>query len=218
MESKVYNQSGKEVGEVTLPEEIFGVPWNGDVVHQVYTSMMLNRRQPIAHAKTRGEVSGGGKKPWKQKGTGRARHGSTRSPLWVGGGVTHGPRNDKIFSRKVNKQMKRKALAMILSKKYKEGEVLFIDSLTLPTPKTKEAKRVLENLSSIKGFERLAGKKQNAAYITLPQKTVELKRGFSNFSNITLDEFRNLNPVNALQYTYLIVSNLEAILKSVRTK
>ena len=118
MNAKVYNQSGKEAGEIKLPEAVFGLPWNVSaerLVHQVTVSMMGNQRIPIAHTKTRGEVSGSGIKPWRQKGTGRARHGSRRSPIWVGGGVSGGPRNDKNFSRKINKKMKTKALFTVLS-------------------------------------------------------------------------------------------------------
>ena len=102
MESVVYNQEGKSVGKVTLPEALFGLAWNSDMVHQVVTSMMMDKRNAVAHTKNRGEVSGGGKKPWQQKGTGRARHGSTRSPIWVGGGITHGPRKDKNYSNSMN--------------------------------------------------------------------------------------------------------------------
>ncbi len=153
MEAKIYNQTGKESGTIKLPESVFGVPWNADLVHQVIVSMRSNDREAIAHTKTRGEVAGGGKKPWKQKGTGRARHGSIRSPLWVGGGVAHGPRNDKNFSRKINKKMKAKALFTLLSQKMRDGEVVFIDSLKFDAPKAKDAKAVLSSLSSIKGFE-----------------------------------------------------------------
>src|SRR3989344_3523977 len=104
MDAKIYNSKGEQSGKISLPETIFGVAWNADLVHQVITSMMSNAREPIAHTKTRGEVRGGGKKPWQQKGLGRARHGSIRSPIWVGGGITHGPRNDENFSRKINKK------------------------------------------------------------------------------------------------------------------
>src|SRR5271168_1781178 len=135
METTIYNQEGKTAGEITLPKEIFGLPWNADLVHQVIHSMLSTRRTPVAHTKTRGEVRGGGKKPWQQKGTGRARHGSTRSPLWVGGGVTHGPRKDKNYDRKVNRKMKAKALYTLLSKKLRDGEILFMDKISFKEPK-----------------------------------------------------------------------------------
>ena len=110
MEQKVYNQKGEEAGKIKLPESIFGVPWNADLVHQVVVAMTSSMRHSIANTKTRGEVSGGGKKPWQQKGTGRARHGSTRSPIWVGGGIAHGPRKEKNYDRKINKKARAKAL------------------------------------------------------------------------------------------------------------
>src|SRR3954468_2503145 len=129
MKSDIYNIQGKKAGTIELPESVFGVAWNDSLMHQVVTSMNSNSRTNVAHTKTRGEVRGGGKKPWKQKGTGRARHGSTRSPIWVGGGVAHGPRNDQNFSRKINKKVRAKALLTVLSRKYKDGEILFVDSL-----------------------------------------------------------------------------------------
>ena len=98
-----YNQKGEKVGQTLLPREIFGVEINPDLVHQVVVSQMANRRKVIAHTKTRGEVRGGGKKPWRQKGTGRARHGSIRSPIWKGGGVVFGPRKEKIFKKEIPK-------------------------------------------------------------------------------------------------------------------
>src|ERR1700722_14092071 len=112
METSIYNAQGKKTGALTLPDEIFAVAWNDALMHQVVTSMMDNARTPVAHVKDRGAVRGGGKKPWSQKGTGRARHGSIRSPIWKGGGVTHGPIKDKNYSRAIPKKMRAKALFM----------------------------------------------------------------------------------------------------------
>ena len=168
---------------------------------------MSNKRVNLAHTKTRSEVSGGGKKPWKQKGLGRARHGSTRSPIWVKGGVAHGPRNDKNYDRKVNKKMKAKALFTILSRKLRENELFFIDNLTISEPKTKSALVALKNLSKIKGGEQILNKKNNSSYIAVMKKDINLDRGFNNFANIKLDEFRNINPLDVLNYKYLIIDN-----------
>jgi len=117
MEAIVYNQKGEKLNAVNLPESVFGLKMNPDLVYQVAVTQAANRRRITAHTKDRGEVSGGGKKPWRQKGTGRSRHGSNRSPIWRHGGVVFGPRNDKVYGGKINKKMRRKALAMVLSAK-----------------------------------------------------------------------------------------------------
>jgi large subunit ribosomal protein L4 len=207
MEAKIYDIKGKEAGKLTLSETVFGLPWNADLVHQVVTSMETSARTPVAHTKNRGEVSGGGKKPWQQKGTGRARHGSIRSPLWVGGGVTHGPRNDKNFFRKVNKKMKAKALYTILSAKFKNNEVLFVDDMTLKAPKTADAKAMLVSLSKVKGFEGLSAKRKNAAYIALSGKSPSTEKSFRNMGNLIVDEIRNVSPLDLLKYKYVVISN-----------
>lgn len=207
METNVYNRKGESAGKVTLPKDVFECGWNADLVHQVVTSMMSSARSAIAHTKTRGEVRGGGKKPWQQKGTGRARHGSSRSPIWVGGGVTHGPRNDKNFDRKINRKMKAKALYTILSKKLKDNEIIFVDSLDFKEPKTKEAAVVMKALGGIKGFERLGTKKTNTAFIALSSKDKTVEKSFNNFSNIEVGEMRNLNPLQALNYKYLVIAD-----------
>lgn len=207
MKSKIYNQSGKEAGTIDLPERVFGVPWNGDLVHQVAVSQQANRRKPVAHAKDRSEVSGGGRKPWRQKGTGRARHGSIRSPLWRGGGATFGPRNDKNYAKKINKKMRAKALYTVLSRKLKDNEILFVDTLSFDAPKAAQAKEVLVSLSSVPHFEQLKTKRKNAACIALPTKNEALKKSFRNFGNITVDEVRNLNPVDVLTCKYLIIAD-----------
>src|SRR3990167_5955176 len=117
MKISIYNQAGEKTSTMNLPKEIFEIKFNADLVHQIAVSLSANKRQISAHSKTRSEVRGGGKKPWRQKGTGRARHGSIRSPLWKGGGVTFGPRKDKVYEKDVPKKMRRKALLMVLSEK-----------------------------------------------------------------------------------------------------
>ncbi|MBC7836334.1 50S ribosomal protein L4 [Acetobacteraceae bacterium] len=203
MEASVYNMQGKEAGKITLPESLFGLSWNADLVHQVVTSMQANERNPIAHTKDRGEVRGGGKKPWAQKGTGRARHGSSRSPIWKGGGITHGPRNDKIYARKINRQMKQKALLVVLSRKYKDGEIIFVDSLEMKAPKAKDAKVMLSALGGV--FSGM-NKKSNAALLALPRADMPTSKSFRNFGNITVDEARNLNALSILKAKYLVIA------------
>lgn len=206
MEATVYNQKGGEAGKIKLPENIFGLPWNESLVHQVATSMAANERTPIAHTKNRGEVAGTGMKPWRQKGTGRARHGSRRSPIWVGGGITHGPRNDKDYSRKINKKMKTKALFTVISSKFKDGEVVFLDDISLRTPKTKDAKNIISALSKIKEISSLARRK-NAAFIALQGKDEAVSKSFNNFGNLEVGQIKDLNVLDILQYKYLIVAN-----------
>ena len=211
METVVYSLEGKKTGTINLPENVFGVRWNADLVKQVADSLLSTKRKNVAHTKDRSEVRGGGRKPWRQKGTGRARHGSIGSPIWVGGGVTGGPRNDKNFERKVSKKMRAKALYTILSRKWREGEVLLIDSVTLAEPKTKVAIQALHSLSNIKGFENLFSKKNNAAVIALSGKRKEIERAFSNLGNVEVIEARNLNPLILLEYKYLVIENPELL-------
>lgn len=217
MEAKVYNQTGKEVSSVKLPENIFGLSWNEDLVSQVANSMMANQRTPIAHTKNRGEVAGSGIKPWRQKGTGRARHGARRSPIWVGGGITHGPRNDKDYSKKLNKKMKNKALFTVLSKKFKDGEVVFLDSLSFKAPKTKEAKSVLTSLSKIKEIASITRRK-NAAFITLGAKDENVFKSFSNFGNLEVGQMKDLNALDLLQYRYLVITDPEKSITSLAAR
>ena len=209
MEANVYNQEGKKVGTVKLPETVFSEKWNPDLVHQVVVSMESNKRRSTASVKDRSEVRGGGKKPWKQKGTGRARHGSRRSPIWVGGGVTHGPSNEKNYHKKINKKMRARALMSVLSKKFSDNEVIFVDSLSFSEPKTGDAKKVLSALSSVGGFERLSTKRKNAALLSLFESSGNTHKSFRNFSNLEIREASSLNPVSILSSTYLIIENPE---------
>jgi large subunit ribosomal protein L4 len=206
METHVYNQKGKSVGTFALPEAIFGLPWNGDLVHQVVSAMQANARTPVAHTKDRSDVRGGGRKPWKQKGTGRARHGSTRSPIWRGGGVTHGPINDKDYSQKINKKMRAKALYTVLSEKVRRGQIIFLEELTMKNVKTKDAVMVLTDLSKLAGFERIVGGKKQNTYLTVPAKTDIIKKSFANIPTVEVDEIRNINPNDLMSHRYIIMS------------
>ena len=143
----IYNQSGQEVDTMEISPDIFDVvikPW---LIQESIVAQQSAKRTPVAHTKDRGEVRGGGKKPWKQKGTGRARHGSIRSPLWRGGGVGFGPRNSRNFLKKVNKKIKRQALLMALTEKAKSQSLKVIDTLALPQIKTKLILELLHNFS-----------------------------------------------------------------------
>ena len=207
LSAAIYNQKGKEVGEVKLPGNVFGLSWNADLVHQVVYSMLADRRVIYAHTKGRGDVRGGGKKPWKQKGTGRARHGSTRSPIWVGGGIAHGPNGLKNYSKKINKKMKIKALYTLLSKKFKDGEVIFIDKLDIAKPKTSDAVEILKSMSSIKACPDILSKRKNSALIETSTKNFAVEKSFANIGNVTVDELRNINPVDLVNMKYLVIEN-----------
>ena len=180
------------------------------MVHQVVTGMQSNARTGLAHTLMRGEISGTGKKPWRQKGTGQARHGSRRSPIWVGGGVSHGPRSDKNYDKKINRKMKTKALFTALSQKLRDGKVLFVDSVDLSAIKTKDAMTALKNLASVEGFKTINTKKDNNLFLVVPKKSATTAKSFRNIAHVTLEEVRNLNPVDILNYRYLVISSPEA--------
>jgi len=207
MESKLYNQKAEEAGKIDLPESVFNLPWNSDLVHQVVVAMTANRRTPLAHTKTRGEVSGGGKKPWRQKGLGKARHGSIRSPIWVGGGVAHGPRKDKDYSVKINAKAKKKAFFTVLSQKLRDNEILFLDKMDFSKPKTKEAIEIIDSLSKIGGFEKIKNKKKNKAILALEKKEPNVSKSFRNIPGMEIYQARNLNILDILNFKYLLIAN-----------
>jgi large subunit ribosomal protein L4 len=218
MEAKVYNKQGKEAGTIKLPESIFGLSWNADLVHQVATSMQSNLRTPIAHTKDRSEVSGTGKKPWRQKGTGRARHGSRRSPIWRTGGVTFGPRNEKSYKKKINKKMKAKALQVLLAEKFRNGQVLFVDDLAPKEIKTKEAANTMQALASVKGFEWLTGGKKPVAYVAFAENNEVAKKSFNNLPQAHIGEVANLNVLDLLNHKFLVIENPEKSLEFINVK
>lgn len=200
MKVKVYNQTGKETGTIELPDAVFGVKWNADLVHQVAMAQWSNERKNVAHSKDRAQVRGGGRKPWRQKGTGRARHGSIRSPIWKGGGVTHGPRKEEDFSRKINKKMARAALYTVLSSKVRDNEILIVDNLSFPEAKTKHAAEMFKAFA--REFSRIV--KGNGVLVALPEKNATAKQVIKNLPYAGIEEARNLNAREVLQYKYVL--------------
>ena len=209
MKVDIYTTKGKKSGGADVSDAVFNANKNDSLVHQVVVSMQSNKRNTIAHTKDRSDVRGGGKKPWKQKGTGRARVGSSRSPIWRGGGVTFGPTNERNFNKKINSKMRAHALYVTLSEKVRASQVLFIDKLDIETPKTAAAKVIVEALSGVKGFESLSAK-HNAAMVYVIEKNDAVSKSFANFSNIDVKEVRNANPVDILTHKNVIIVDAEA--------
>jgi large subunit ribosomal protein L4 len=195
MKSAIYNQSGKKLEEsINLPKEIFDVKMNSDLVHQVAVAQMANRRRIIAKTKNRSEVSGGGRKPWRQKGTGRARHGSIRSPIWRHGGVTFGPQTDVVFKKDISKKMRRKALFMVLTSKAKKERLIILDNLKIESPKTKLMVDILEKLPA-----------KGSRLVILPKKDEVIIKATRNISKTKSELAQNLNVLDLLSFNYLIL-------------
>ncbi len=214
MEAKIYNQKGSEAGIIDLPAKVFAAKWRSDLVHQVVEGMRSNKRAGTADTRNRGEVRGGGRKPWKQKGTGRARHGSSRSPIWVGGGVTHGPLAEKNYKRKVSKKMRAQALFSVLSKKLKDNEILFVDSLSLPEIKTKKAIEIMKNLAKAGKFKSLTISKSKKPKVltALSGRNEKAEKSFRNIPTLEIVFLKNLNPMDILNHQYLLIENpVEAV-------
>lgn len=193
---KVYNINGQVVGEQELQASFWHTKEKMGVIHQIITSMEANKRQPLAHTKTRGEVRGGGRKPWKQKGTGRARHGSIRSPIWVGGGVAFGPRKERDYSKKINQKMKRAVLQMLLANKANNDRLVVLDALALVAPKTKMVKEILNKLPSAKKKTFLVLEKSNKA----------VNRSVANLDYVWSADVGNVNPLDLIRHTYLLTT------------
>ena len=184
------------MSEIELNEAVFGLPWNADLVHQAVRVAFANRRPVLASTKTRAEVRGGGRKPWRQKGTGRARHGSIRSPIWRGGGVTFGPTSERNFKLKINKKMARKAFLTALSAKARDNEILILEDLKIKTAKTKEMASIIKNFPKIKsGLLIMSGAHEN------------VKRAAKNLPNLEIININNLNIFHVLKYQYLILTH-----------
>lgn len=218
MKSSVYNTAGESADKLDLPEILFGQKPRVDLLHRVVTVARHNARQPVAHTKERSDRRGGGKKPWRQKGTGRARHGSVRSPIWRGGGVTFGPRKERNFKKKVSKSEKRQAVTSALSAKHADGEVLFVEELDFEEPSAAEARDVLDNLSGVKGFADLEDRRRNAALIIIPEQDENTKLSFRNFGNVSVKLAQDVNALDLLTYRYTIIADPEAVLELLESR
>lgn len=194
----VYNQEGNKVEEIELDPVIFGVTASGALIHQVITAIMANKRSAISHTKTRGDVRGGGKKPWKQKGTGRARHGSIRSPIWRGGGVTFGPRSNKNFSQKINKTMRRKALLAVISDKVAANKFIVFDDFKISAPKTKAAAAAIKLWK-----EKINVDFGRKVIFAAPRISEELMRASKNLPNFWLTGVSSLSAYEILNNNLL---------------
>lgn len=209
LDATVFSMTGSKVSTITLPSELFGAAWRSDLVHQVTTAMQANLRQNRAHTKDRSEVSGGGKKPWKQKGTGQARHGSSRSPIWRHGGITFGPRNQRDYSEKINRKMRMSALISALSRKAKDGELILVDKFSFAAPKTAMAKNMLVALAKGADAAPLVNKKKNAAFIAFAGYDANAVKSFQNLGSVMTEEVRNLNLVDVMTHKYLVIEKPE---------
>ncbi len=207
VQTKFFDQKGAEAGTIELPAKVFAAKWRADLVHQVVEGMRSNSRAGTADTKDRGEVRGGGRKPWKQKGTGRARHGSSRSPIWVGGGVTHGPLAEKNYKRKISKSMRAQALFSVLSKKFKDGEILFVDSLSMSKINTKSAMAVVKSLAKTSGFKSLGTSKKPRVLTALFARDEKAEKSFRNIPSLEIVFLKNLNPLAVLNHQYLLIEN-----------
>jgi large subunit ribosomal protein L4 len=194
MKVPLRDMTGKVVDETELRDDIFGIVPNEPVMHQALIRQMANARVATARTKTRGEVSGGGRKPWRQKGTGRARQGSIRQPQWRGGGVVFGPRPGRNYRKAMPRKMRRLALRSALSAKVRDGQLIVLDELQMPAPKTKE---MLNTLSGLTGT--------SSALILLPEKDTNLERSVTNVPQAKALHARYLNLVDIFGHDYLVM-------------
>lgn len=198
---KVYNQAATVVKDLQLSERIFGVKPNNELLHQAVVTQMANARQVLAHTKDRSEVSGGGKKPWKQKGTGRARAGSSRSPLWRGGGATFGPRKNRNFKKNINQKMKQKALFMALSDKVAGSGLVILDNLQFTEYKTKKFNEVLLVLEK----KALNGARRDILIVN-DLKDEKTRNSGRNLAGVKIINLENLNLLDVLNYKNLLLT------------
>ena len=189
----VYNQLGEVVGDIELNEAIFGIEVNEHVVYEVVKNHLANRRQGTQSAKTRAEVRGGGRKPWRQKGTGRARQGSIRAPQWKGGGVVFAPK-PRSYRYSVPKKVRRLAMRSVLTSKVLEGELRFLDALTIDAFSTKKAKEILKNLNL-----------ETKTIIVLSEGNEKIVKSFANLPKVETVVVDYMNVYDLLRFDNLVI-------------
>ena len=218
---KTYNQKAEALGERQVNEKVFALKVNESLIHQAMVAQTSNERQVLAHTKDRSEVRGGGRKPWAQKGTGRARAGSSSSPIWKGGGVTFGPTSDRNFKKGLNKKMKRNALCMVLSDRATSERMFILDKFDIKDFKTKEVDSIMQ------GFEKLAAKndkdakKLKRSFLIINDGSDEkLKYSTKNLQGIKMINLNNINIVDLLKYSNLLITekSVEALEKVYTSK
>ena len=219
----VYNQAGETIKDVTFNPAVFGVAVKPALIQQAVVAQQANSRMNLAHTKDKSEVRGGGRKPWQQKGTGRARHGSIRSPLWRGGGITFGPTKYQNFSLKMNKKAKRKAILMGLSDKVANNNFIVLDNLNLTEAKTKKLFEILQNLqlrkksakkpaaaSKTKAKEVASAVKANSVLMILPSQDEKIVRAAKNIPKVQTISANSLNVVDVIKHQKIVLS-LDAV-------
>lgn len=195
MKIEVYNVEGKKIEDMEVSDLVFGLSKNDDLIHQVAVSLAANKRESISHTKTRGERAGSGRKPWKQKGTGRARVGSVRTPVWKKGGIVFGPRSERNYKKKINGKMNIKAILSVLSGKARDKEIHVIDKMEISNKKTKEMASVMEKLGISGKTLMVFGEKE--------RKLMIVSRNLKNVQNIFLSQ---LNVLDMLDNKNMLIS------------
>lgn len=198
---KVYNQKGESQKEIKLPARIFEVDLKPELLYQATVAQQANARPILAHAKDRSEKRGGGRKPWRQKGTGRARHGSSRSPIWTGGGATFGPSRDRNFSKSLNSKMRQKALFMALTQKLEGQNIFVLDKLELKDNKTKEFEGILKTIR-----KKIIKEKAPSKLLFIAGKTShDFIRVSKNVEKTRFISSNNLNILDVLKHKNIIL-------------
>jgi large subunit ribosomal protein L4 len=201
---KIYNQKAEAIGEQAVSDRVFAVKPKEELIHQAVVTQQANERKVLADTKDRSEVRGGGKKPWKQKGTGRARAGSSRSPIWIGGGVTFGPLKNRNFTKKINKKMKQQALCMALSDKLANESFVLLDKIEVAEYKTKAIDAILKAIETkVLNKDK---KSKRSILVVLPAKQDIAFISGRNLAGIEIINLDNINIVDVLKYKYLVMT------------